>query len=50
MYAVDLSVFSSANAFVDEFESTEERLDILIYNAAIATSKYHATADGFEER
>ena len=44
-----MSLFSSVNAFVDEFESKEERLDVLIYNAAIATGKYRATADGFEE-
>ncbi|VDC03182.1 unnamed protein product [Peniophora sp. CBMAI 1063] len=48
-YAVDLSVFSSVNAFIEEFESKEERLDILIYNAAIATGQYRATGDGFEE-
>ena len=49
-YAVDLSVFSFVNTFVDEFESKEERLDILIYNAAVANGgKYRTTADGFEE-
>ena len=45
-----MSVFSSVNTFVDEFESKEERLDILIYNAAVANGgKYRTTADGFEE-
>ena len=45
-----LSVFSSVDAFVDEFESKEEHLDMLIYNAAVANGgKYRTTADGFEE-
>lgn len=48
-YVVDLSLFSSVNAFVDEFESKEERLDILIYNAAVWLDEYRATSDGFEE-
>ncbi|VDB91003.1 unnamed protein product [Peniophora sp. CBMAI 1063] len=48
-YAVDLSVFSSVNEFVDDFERKKERLDILIFNAAVAVPKHRLTGDGFEE-
>lgn len=48
-YAVDLSVFASVNAFVDDFEKNEERLDVLIYNAGVALGTFRRTGDGFEE-
>ena len=48
-YAVELSVFTSVNNFIDDFEKNEERLDILMYNAGVALRQYRPTADGFEE-
>ncbi|KZV62741.1 NAD(P)-binding protein [Peniophora sp. CONT] len=48
-YAVDLSVFSSVNSFLDDFQKNEGRLDILMYNAGVAYPHYQSTVDGFEE-
>ncbi|KZV61633.1 short-chain dehydrogenase [Peniophora sp. CONT] len=48
-YAVDLSIFSSVNSFVDDFAKNEERLDVLLFNAGVAHTRYQSTKDGFEE-
>ncbi|TEB33798.1 NAD(P)-binding protein [Coprinellus micaceus] len=46
--AVDPS-FASVTAFVDKFEEDGGRLDILIANAAVGTTVYRVTKDGWEE-
>ncbi|KAG6836569.1 hypothetical protein H0H93_006673 [Arthromyces matolae] len=48
LWIVDLSNFASVIAFVDKFERDGGRLDILVENAAVATTTYTATTDGFE--
>ncbi|KAH6903876.1 short-chain dehydrogenase [Coprinopsis sp. MPI-PUGE-AT-0042] len=45
---LDLSSFSSTINFADKFEQEEERLDILIANAAISREDYVPTEDGWE--
>lgn len=49
VYAVDLSIFSSVNDFVEEIKKKEDQLHTLVYNAGIATHKYQPTVDGLEE-
>jgi retinol dehydrogenase 12 len=44
----DLADFASVIDFAARFELEEERLDILVYNAAIATRQYETTKDGWE--
>ncbi|EAU81690.1 short-chain dehydrogenase [Coprinopsis cinerea okayama7 len=46
---LDLSKYSSVLEFADKFQAEEERLDILVANAAIATDHYKTTEDGWEE-
>lgn len=48
---VDLAEFASVRAFVDRAMNDLERLDILLLNAAIASTKpeYKATVDGWEQ-
>jgi len=45
---VDLADFGSVVEFAAKFEQEEEWLDILVYNAGIATVQYEATKDGWE--
>jgi retinol dehydrogenase-12 len=45
---LDLSMFASVSSFVEAFEQSHDRLDILVCNAAIGTSKYHKSPDGWE--
>jgi NAD(P)-dependent dehydrogenase (short-subunit alcohol dehydrogenase family) len=45
---LDLSDLASARRFVDEFTSHYDRLDILINNAAIMSTPFKKTPDGFE--
>lgn len=47
---LDLASFSSTIEFANAFEEEEERLDILVANAAIARESYVATDDGWESR
>ncbi|KAI0032010.1 short-chain dehydrogenase [Vararia minispora EC-137] len=48
-YTVDLSVFSSVVEFAENLEREQERLDILVYSAAVATQIYNRTGDGYEQ-
>ena len=45
---VDLSSFESVRAFAKLINETEERLDILVNNAAIIANDYSVTSDGCE--
>ncbi|KAF9485523.1 retinol dehydrogenase 12 [Pholiota conissans] len=46
---LDLSKFSSVKEFVERFTKSEERLDILVANAAVTPApKFEATEDGWE--
>lgn len=47
---VDLSSFDSIREFAKEFSQKETRLDVLINNAGMATSKYRLTKDGIESQ
>ena len=46
---LDLARFSSVLSFVDGFLKEGNRLDILVANAAITTTEYKTTVDGWEE-
>ncbi|KAJ2925551.1 hypothetical protein H1R20_g11542, partial [Candolleomyces eurysporus] len=46
---LDLSKFSSVIAFVDNFLRDGSRLDLLVANAAVSTTNYKTTDDGWEE-
>jgi len=46
---LDLSSFDSVKSFVDGIQKSEERLDILISNAAVANGVRNVTKDGWEE-
>ncbi|TEB14973.1 NAD(P)-binding protein [Coprinellus micaceus] len=46
---LDLASFASVTAFADKFEEDGGRLDILIANAAVGTTVYRVTKDGWEE-
>lgn len=48
LWLVDLCSFASAKAFADKFEKEVERLDILVANAAIISTKYEKTEDDWE--
>ncbi|KAJ7780227.1 hypothetical protein DFH07DRAFT_865313 [Mycena maculata] len=48
LWLVDLADFDSVKQFADKFEQDGGRLDILVENAAVGTSKYQPTKDGFE--
>jgi NAD(P)-dependent dehydrogenase (short-subunit alcohol dehydrogenase family) len=45
---VDLADFSSVKKFADKFDQGDERLDILVENAAIYADRYEPTKDGWE--
>ncbi|KAH9965253.1 hypothetical protein BC827DRAFT_1265279 [Russula dissimulans] len=47
---VDLSRFASVSEFADKFTRDDSQIDILVYNAAVASFKYSATGDGWEEQ
>ncbi|KAF5309362.1 hypothetical protein D9611_013999 [Ephemerocybe angulata] len=51
LWMVDLGKFSSVVAFIDRFEKSGERLDILVASAATNPygSAYKTTSDGWEE-
>jgi NAD(P)-dependent dehydrogenase (short-subunit alcohol dehydrogenase family) len=46
---VDLAEFSSVKAFANRALEELQRLDILLLNAAIATTAFSLTKDGYEE-
>jgi len=48
VWKLDLSSFASVKEFVKKFEDSNQSLDILVSNAAIATHKWSTTADGWE--
>ncbi|KAJ8703432.1 hypothetical protein PTI98_002054 [Pleurotus ostreatus] len=48
LWLIDLCSFASVKAFVDKFEKEVERLDILVANAAIISTKYEKTEDDWE--
>ncbi|KAF6753523.1 short-chain dehydrogenase [Ephemerocybe angulata] len=48
LWLVDLSKFSSVIAFADKFEKDGGRLDIVVMNAAIETTVYETSTDGWE--
>ncbi|CAH4023701.1 unnamed protein product [Pieris brassicae] len=45
---LDLIKFTSIRNFAEEFNKTEQRLDILVHNAGIAGVKHKITEDGFD--
>jgi hypothetical protein len=45
---LDLAKFSSVIDFADHLEKEEDRLDIVVANAAIARDYYEVTEDGWE--
>jgi len=47
---VDLSRFTFVSAFADTFIRDNSQIDILVYNAAVASFKYSVTGDGWEEQ
>lgn len=50
VWLIDLKSFASVNAFAERFDKEDERLDILVANAAILASKdIVTTSDGWEE-
>lgn len=46
---LDLNRFASIPKFVQELETTVDRLDFAILNAGCTRTKYHQTPDGYEE-
>ncbi|KAJ7696026.1 hypothetical protein B0H17DRAFT_1054612 [Mycena rosella] len=50
LWIVDLAEFASIKRFIDQFEQDGGRLDILLANAAIVSSKYERSKDGWETR
>ena len=48
LWIIDLADFASVRRFGDEFEQDGGRLDILVANAAVLTTKYEKTKDGWE--
>ncbi|KAJ7140917.1 hypothetical protein C8R44DRAFT_603865 [Mycena epipterygia] len=48
LWIIDLADFASVKRFADKFDKDGGRLDILVENAALSTSKYEATKDGWE--
>jgi short-subunit dehydrogenase len=45
---MDLSIFSSVVEFSETFKREKMPLDILVYNAGIASNNYERRGDGFE--
>lgn len=48
LWIIDLANFASVTQFADKFERDGGRLDILVENAAVGSSKYESTTDGWE--
>ena len=48
VWACDLASFASVKQFAQKVDDELERLDIAVLNAAIATSKWAMTPDGWE--
>ena len=48
VWACDLASFASVTQFAQRLDDELERLDIAVLNAAIATSKWAMTPDGWE--
>jgi retinol dehydrogenase-12 len=48
VWECDLANFASVKRFAQKADEELERLDIVVLNAAVATSKWAATADGWE--
>ena len=48
VWECDLGSFASVNRFVQRVDGELGRLDIAVLNAAVATSKWAMTADGWE--
>ena len=46
---VDFKSFKSVIEFCDAVKKDEDRLDVVVANAGILTTKYQTTADGWEE-
>lgn len=49
VWHLDLDSAKGVQAFADKCNNELERLDVLIENAGIATSKWNKTDDGFEQ-
>ena len=48
LWLVDLAQLDSVLQFADKFEKDGGRLDLLVYNAAVAEWKYSKSVDGYE--
>lgn len=48
LWLIDLCNFDSVKAFADKFEKEVERLDILVANAGVVSTKYELTQDEWE--
>lgn len=48
VWACDLASFASVTQFAQKLDEELERLDIAVLNAAVATSKWAMTPDGWE--
>ncbi|KAI0281756.1 hypothetical protein BGY98DRAFT_1088331 [Russula aff. rugulosa BPL654] len=46
---VDLSQFESVSAFADAFIRDNAQIDIFVYNAGVALTRYSSSKDGWEE-
>jgi len=46
---IDLAQFASVSAFADTFVRDNAQIDILVYNAAVASRQYSTSKDGWEE-
>lgn len=49
LWLLDLSRFASVVEFAEKFEQDGGKIDILVANAAISTSDYNQTSDGWDE-
>lgn len=48
-YLADLSDLDDARAFVEDFTSSHDRLDVLVHNAGALVAEYRPTPQGFED-